>query len=213
MITAGSQSPTPLPSIQIAQKYNHEREPKTMILRSVTSLACTAILAISLHAQSAPMPAEQPSTKPLPSPPATASATLKGNAITINYHAPSLRGRKMVGDHDPYGQVWRTGANEATTLITAVNLKIGTLTVPAGTYTIYTLPNADQWLLIVNKQTGQWGTEYNQEQDLGRTPLTNGTLASPQEKMSISFEKTKGNTTELHIKWDKADEYVTVTAE
>jgi hypothetical protein len=119
----------------------------------------------------------------------------------------------MVGGEDPYGKVWRTGANPATTLITKANLKIGTLAVPAGTYTIYTLPSPDTWLLIINKQTGQWGTEYHEDRDLGRTPMRSGTLPAAQEKMSISFENTKGNATELHVKWDKADEYVTVTAE
>ena len=63
-----------------------------------------------------------------------------------------------MGDLVPYGKVWRTGANPATTLKTAVNLKIGDLTVPAGTYTIYSLPSETTWKLIVNKQTGQWGS-------------------------------------------------------
>ena len=147
------------------------------------------------------------------SPPATAMVSLDGKAITITYHAPSLRGRKMIGEHDPYGKVWRTGANEATTLITSVNLKIGTLDVPAGTYTIFTLPNPDQWLFIVSKKTGEWGIPYPEGNDLGRTPMTSATLPESQEKMSISFENTKGNTTELHVKWDKADEYVTITAQ
>ena len=133
--------------------------------------------------------------------------------VTIVYHRPLVDGRKIFGGLVPYGEVWRTGANPATTLITAANLKIGTLDVPAGTYTIYTLPSASQWLLIVNKQTGQWGTVYNKDQDLGRTPMQSKTLPAPQEKMSISFENTSGNTTELHIKWETTDEYVTIKAE
>ncbi len=151
--------------------------------------------------------------KPLPSPVAMAKVSLGGKDVVIHYNAPSMRGRKVMGGLVPYGQVWRTGANPATTLVTAANLKIGTLTVPAGTYTIYTLPTADTWMLIVNKQTGQWGTVYNQAMDLGRTPLTSNPLAKPQEVMSISFEHTKGNSTELHVKWESADEYVTVTAD
>jgi hypothetical protein len=151
------------------------------------------------------------SSQPMPSPPATAQVSLNGKQVTIKYNAPSMRGRKVVGGLVPYGEVWRTGANPATTLVTATNLKIGTLEVPAGTYTIYTLPSASQWLLIVNKQTGQWGTEYHQEQDLGRTPMQGKTLSAPQEVMSISFENTKGNTTQLHVKWETTDEYVTVT--
>ena len=132
----------------------------------------------------------------------------------MTYNSPSMRGRKIMGELVPYGKVWRTGANPATTLITAASLKIGNLSVPAGTYTIYSLPSErDAWMLIVNKQTGQWGTVYNQGQDLGRTAMTQNALASPQEMMTISFENTHGKTTELHVKWEKADEYVTVTAQ
>jgi hypothetical protein len=190
-----------------------------MLIRSIATLACTALFATASLAQpAAPMQdhmsgMSESSNKPLPSPAAAAQVHLSGKDIVIHYNAPSLRGRKMVGGEDPYGKVWRTGANPATTLITKANLKIGTLAVPAGTYTIYTLPSPDTWLLIINKQTGQWGTEYHEDRDLGRTPMKNNTLPASQEKMSISFENTKGNTTELHIKWDKADEYVTVTAE
>ncbi len=151
--------------------------------------------------------------KPLPSPPASAEVMLDGKRVVIRYNAPSMRGRKIMGGLVPYGQVWRTGANPATTLVTATNLKIGTLSVPAGTYTIYTLPGAETWMLIVNKQTGQWGTVYNQAQDLGRTPMVSNPLAKAQELMSISFENTKGKTTELHVKWEMTDVYATVTAE
>ncbi len=187
----------------------------------LTSLLCAAALAAcpNLVSAQAPqgtsptVPARSGASKPLPSPPATASVTLDGKPIVIRYSAPSTRGRKIVGGLVPYSKVWRTGANPATTLVTQVNLKIGTINVPAGTYTLYTLPGESTWMLIVNKQTGQWGTVYNQEQDLGRTPLTSNPLASPQESMSISFEHTHGKTTELHIRWEKTDEYVTVTAE
>jgi hypothetical protein len=188
-----------------------------MFTRSIASLACTVVLATaSLTAQTPDRMKDMPtsdSSKPLLSPAAIARVTLHGKSIVIHYNTPSMRGRKIMGELVPYGKVWRTGANPATTLITQANLKIGTLDVPAGTYTIYTLPNADQWLLIVNKQTGQWGTVYNENQDLGRTPMKGNTLSAPQEKMSISFENTKGNHTELHVKWEKTDEYVDVTAE
>jgi hypothetical protein len=194
-----------------------ERETTSMFIRSIASLACTALLATaSLSAQMPDRTNDMPapaSAKPLPSPAATAKVTLNGKQVVIHYNSPSMRGRKIMGELVPYGNVWRTGANPATTLITQTNLKIGTLEIPAGTYTIYTLPNADSWLLIINKQTGQWGTIYNENQDLGRTPMKSNSLSSPQEKMSISFENTKGNSTELHVKWEKADEYVGVTAE
>jgi hypothetical protein len=188
-----------------------------MFRRCLLTIACTALLSTAGFAQYAPpgdnMPAPAPAAKPLLSPAATAEVKLDHKLIKINYNTPFMRGRKIVGGLVPYGKVWRTGANPATTLITKANLKIGSLDVPAGTYTIYTLPNADQWLLIINKQTGQWGTVYHEDQDLGRTPMESKTLPTPQEKMSISFEHTKGNATELHVKWDTTDEYVTVTAE
>jgi hypothetical protein len=161
------------------------------------------------------MDSAQPSAKPLASPAATAEVSLNGKQVTIHYNSPRLKGRTIGTTIVPYGQVWRTGANPATTLITATALKIGTLTldVPAGTYTIYTLPSASQWLLIVNKQTGQWGTDYSEAQDLGRTPMTSKILPASQENMSISFEHTKGAATELHVKWGTTDEYVTVKAQ
>ena len=74
----------------------------------------------------------------------------------------------------PYGQVWRTGANAATTLVTPRDLRIGDTPVPAGTYTLYTLPGESEWQLIINRQTGQWGTEYDQAQDLARIPMQRG---------------------------------------
>ena len=152
--------------------------------------------------------------KKLPSPPAQASVTLDGKSITIDYNAPSMRGRKIFGGLVPYDHWWRTGANPATTLKTEVNLKIGSLTVPAGTYTIYSIPSETQWKLIVNKQTGQWGTVYNQDQDLGRTDMQKGpTPATPVEVFAIKFENTKGKKTELHLIWENTDVFVPVTAE
>ncbi len=181
-----------------------------MLLRTLKTLplaACLLLLVSSAPAQSAAP------KKPVLSPPATAQVTLDGKDITIHYSSPRMRGRKIMGELVPYGKVWRTGANPATTLITPVNLKIGTLDVPAGTYTLFTLPNQDQWLLIVSKKTGEWGIPYPEGYDLGRTPMTGKTLSEPQEDMSISFENTHDNTTELHVRWEKTDEYVTVTAQ
>jgi Protein of unknown function (DUF2911) len=151
--------------------------------------------------------------KPRPSPPAQASVTLNGKAVTIAYGAPSMRGRKVVGGLVPYDKVWRTGANEATTLKTEANLRIGSLLVPAGTYTLYSLPTAMGWKLIINKQTGQWGTVYNEGQDLGRVAMQEGTLPSaPVEVFEISFEHTKANKTELHLVWETTNVFVPITA-
>jgi Protein of unknown function (DUF2911) len=176
------------------------------------SLALALLLAavtVSTHAQEA-----NENGQKLLSPAAQASVTLAGKAVTIDYNSPAIRGRKIMGGLVSYGQVWRTGANPATTLKTAVDLKIGDLTVPAGTYTIYSGPSETTWKLIINKQTKQWGTEYHQEQDLGRTDMMKGPAPSaPVENFAIKFENTTGNTTQLHLIWENTDVYVPVTAQ
>lgn len=146
------------------------------------------------------------------SPPAKAEVTLAGKTITVSYGAPSLRGRHLGGPEIvPYGEVWRTGANAATTIVFPMNVTIGSLKVPAGTYTMFTLPTAKDWTLIVSRKTGEWGIPYPEGDDFGRTPMKSKPVAAPQEKMSISFENTNPNSTELHVRWERADEYVTIT--
>ena len=142
---------------------------------------------------------------------ATASVHIAGGTIDVRYNTPHMRRRKVMGELVPYGQVWRTGANPATTLITSVPLRFGDVMVPAGTHTLYTLPSADQWQLILNNQTGQWGTVYTQSMDLGRTPMQKKQMTSPQEAMSISFENTTPDATEMHVKWETTDVWVKVT--
>jgi len=170
-------------------------------------LACCAVLAFTAVLAA---PAQTPA--PLPSPPATAEVALAGKTLTIHYNTPSMRGRKIMGGLVPYGEVWRTGANPATTLITPVDLMIGTLKVPAGTYTLFTLPSAGEWQFIVSKKTGEWGIPYPEGFDLGRTPMQHAALPAPQEVMSISFEKTTPTSTQLHVKWETTDEWVLIKA-
>ncbi len=144
--------------------------------------------------------AAQPS-KPA-SPPG--EATLKfddGHSVAIQYSRPSMRGRKIFGGLVPYDEVWRTGANAATSLKTDVDLNIGGANVPAGSYTLYTLPGADGWKLIINKQTGQWGTEYNQSQDLARVDMKVIQRPSALEQFTISFDKTGGTAATLKLEW------------
>ena len=181
--------------------------------RLFASIALLAVASTGLIAQmgGAPMGGGQPPAA-MPSPPATANVTVAGGSITIKYNTPQMRGRKIMGGLVPYGKVWRTGANPATTLITTVPLKFGTLLVPAGTHTIYTLPSADTWQLIINNQTGQWGLTYNQSMDLGRIPMLAKPMAAPQEGMSLSFENTTATSTELHMRWETTDRYVVITA-
>jgi len=125
-----------------------------------------------------------------------------GQTVSIQYSRPSMRGRKIFGGLVPYDEVWRTGANAATSLKTDVALTIGSTSVPSGSYTLYTLPGATAWKLILNKQTGQWGTEYNQAQDLARVDMKVGQLSSPLEEFTISFDKTGGNSATLKLEWD-----------
>lgn len=160
----------------------------------------------------APGHAGAQTAKPPLSPPMTADVRLDGKGIVVDYGSPAMRGRKIMGALVPYGQVWRTGANPATSFTTEADLMIGKLRVPAGKYTLYTLPAAPgtPWMLIVNRQTGQWGTVYKQDMDLGRTAMHAKTLPVAQESMSITFENTTMHATELHVKWDLTDEWVEI---
>ena len=140
--------------------------------------------------------------KPL-SPPATASVTFAdGKTVTINYSQPSMRNRKIFGGLVPYDKVWRTGANAATSLQTDVNLTIGGTAVPAGSYTLYTIPSQNNWTLIINKQTGQWGTKYEQSQDLARIPMKVTQRPSGLELFTISLDKNGGDSADLKIEWE-----------
>lgn len=148
-----------------------------------------------------------------PSPPGTAEVTLKGKKITIEYSRPSLKGRKVGQELAPYGKVWRTGANEATSFTTEIDLNIGGVKVPAGKYTLYSLPSEGTWKLIINKQTGQWGTQYNESQDLARIDMKKSSLPQPVEQFTISFDKKGENTADLNLDWEKTRVSVTVKAE
>jgi hypothetical protein len=136
------------------------------------------------------------------SPHETVKATIDGATITVEYGRPSMKGRKVMGELVPFGKVWRTGADEATTLTTDKELQIGGTIVPAGKYTLYTLPGQTDWQLIVNKQTGQWGTEYDQKQDLGRVPLKKTATSAPVEQLTISVDKNPAGGGLLRIAWE-----------
>jgi hypothetical protein len=126
--------------------------------------------------------------QPPGSPHETVRATVDGAKVSIEYGRPYMRGRKIVGGLVPYGRVWRTGADQSTTLTTDAPLVIGNVAVPAGQVSLYTLPSPQGWKLIINKQTGQWGTEYNEAQDLARVDLTGRTLAAPLDQFTITLE-------------------------
>jgi Protein of unknown function (DUF2911) len=147
-----------------------------------------------------------------PSPPAQATWDLGGGkSVTIDYSSPRAKGRKIYGELVPFGQIWRTGANEATALVTPVDLTIGGTTVPAGSYTIFTVPNKDKWALVISKKTGEWGTAYpGESNDLARVDMKVSALPSPAENFTISFEKA-GSGANLNIDWDTTRASVTVS--
>jgi hypothetical protein len=113
----------------------------------------------------------------------------------------------------PEGKVWRTGANEATTLTTETDLNIGGAKVPAGKYTLYTLPSQDTWKLIINKQTGQWGTEYHQDQDLARVDMKTTPITVPVEQFTISLDQADNSSADLILEWEKTRLSVLVKAQ
>ena len=136
------------------------------------------------------------------SPRDTATQTIGSAHLVVDYGRPSKRGREIFGGLVPYGAVWRTGANEATHFRTDRDLTIGTIRVPRGTYTLWTIPARDGWTLIVNRQTGQWGTDYDKTQDVGRTPMRVATLSEPVEQFTIAIEPARNGSGVLTMSWD-----------
>jgi len=145
------------------------------------------------------------------SPPAETSLTVNDKQVTIKYSAPSMRGRQIFGGLLPYDSVWRAGANSATSLHTTGDLMIGSLAVPKGDYTLYVWLDKNQWQLIVNKQTGQWGTEYNQAQDLGRVKMTMSKPPAPVEKYQMTLSNEGGAKASLKLAWENTVATVPIT--
>ena len=147
-----------------------------------------------------------------PSPPAQAQCKLAdGKTITVDYSSPRLKGRKVGGEVAPYGQIWRTGANEATTFVTGADLTVAGKNVPAGSYTIFTLPTADAWTLIINKHTGEWGIPYKYEsEELMRVPMSVSATSGPVENFTISFDQSGGGCA-LQVSWGSTQASVNFT--
>jgi hypothetical protein len=148
-----------------------------------------------------------------PSPAASASCDLGGGkSVNTDYSSPRMKGRKIFGELVPFGQVWRTGANEATTFVTGSDVVVGGKTVPAGSYTIFTVPNADKWTLIINKKTGEWGIPYKYESDeLARVDMKVSKLPSPVENFTISYVKSGSGCT-LQVDWESTRASVGISA-
>jgi hypothetical protein len=138
-----------------------------------------------------------------PSPPEQAQCKFSdGKTITIDYSSPRAKGRKIFGDLVPYGEVWRTGANEATTFVTTANLTAEGKEIPPGNYTIFTIPAQDKWTLIVNKHTGEWGIPYKYEsEELARVPMSVSKTSAPVENFTIELNQSGGSCT-LQMSWE-----------
>ena len=145
------------------------------------------------------------------SPPASVSAQIGGKQISIDYYAPSMHGRKVMGALVPYGEVWCTGANWATKITFATALQIGDLKLPAGSYSLWTIPNAKEWTLIVNKQTGQFHLDYDASRDFGRTKMTIKKLDAPVETFKIELRPGAGNQGTLALLWETTEASIPLT--
>jgi len=135
--------------------------------------------------------------------------TVHGASISIEYGRPYLKGRAEA-ELMPAGKPWRTGADEATTLKTDKALKFGDVTVPAGTYTLYTVPEAGQWTLAISKRTGQWGIPVQVNDDLGRVKMAVAKTAAPVEQLTISIDGAASGGT-LRIEWGTVSSTVPFT--
>lgn len=130
----------------------------------------------------------------------TVQASVAGAEVVVDYGRPSVRGRQILGEVVPFGEVWRTGANQATHFTTSRDLQVGATTIPAGTYTLWTVPSPGGAELIVNAQTGQWGTIYDPSRDLVRIPLEVREAREPVERFTITVDPQQGGGV-LRLSW------------
>jgi hypothetical protein len=173
-------------------------------------LVCTSLLVAFAALSAQPAPPPGPPKGPPKSPPATESATIAGKTITINYNSPGVKGRAghiftkdgLISTNPGY-PVWRAGANAATKLHTEADLMIGSLMVPKGDYTLFIdISDPDNWVLIVNKQTGQWGLQYDKTQDLGRVTMTMSKPPALVENLKYTITDLGGNKGKLTLEWE-----------
>jgi hypothetical protein len=152
------------------------------------------------------------------SPDETATGKIGAASLTIKYCAPSVRGRKIFGEGglvmgDPTAPIWRAGANSATAFHTDADLNIGSLAVPKGNYTLYVnVKDPDAWELVISKQTGQWGTEYDASKDLGRVKMQMTKPPALIEMLKYTISSTGGNKGTIQLAWENHIASVPVTA-
>ena len=140
---------------------------------------------------------------PQASPSASISQKVGLTDVQVVYSRPSTRGRKIFGELVPYGQVWRTGANSATTLEFSTEVIIDGRTVPAGKYALYTIPGKSEWTIVLSKNTELWGAlGYSDADDLMRFAVTPNKLSRKYETFEISFNNMTDNAADLSMKWE-----------
>jgi len=133
--------------------------------------------------------------------------------VSVNYSRPSMRGRRIMGELVPWNKVWRTGANQATHLRTTFDMTLGGTPVPRGAYTLWTLPSPTGWTMIINKQVGQWGTQYDERQDLARFRATTRRLSTPIDTFTVVLHKTGKASGVLKLMWERTSVEVPFTQE
>lgn len=156
--------------------------------------------------------AQEPDKSKRPSPPAQAEFTFPdGATIKIDYSSPRMKGRKIFGALVPYGQVWRAGANEATTFVTSGPVVVGSKKIPAGSYTLFAVPDKGKWTLVISKKTGEWGTPYpGEDSDFARTDMVITHLPEALENFTITLQKTTGGC-QLNLLWEQTQASVDIS--
>lgn len=172
----------------------------TSVLRPLVAVIAGSVLATSLFAQT-------PAAKPLEFPAASPAATIKQRIgvtdVTVEYSRPSMRGRKIFGGLEPYGSVWRTGANSATKVTFSTDVTFGGKAVPAGSYALHTIPGESEWTVILNAAAG-WGSYgYDAAKDVARVVVKPMKLNHPVETFAIEFsDLSKENAGTLMLAWE-----------
>lgn len=172
-------------------------------------IAAAALIALPAHAQRSRL-----------SPPDITGSVIDGNRVSVVYSRPhtvkpgTTEVRKIWGGLVPYGKVWRLGANEATLLITQQPIQIGDTTIPAGAHTLFMLPEEDgPSKLIINNQIGQWGTQYNQAEDLARVDLDKKMLDEPVDQLTMAIVRNPSGGGILKLSWEKTEYSVPFTVQ
>lgn len=175
-------------------------------IKAILLLALTVSLTADLQAQGLKMP--QPSTSQ------TITQNFGLGKITLNYSRPNVKGRKIFGDLEPYGSVWRTGANSATTISFTEPVKIDGKELPAGEYELFTIPGKDEWTVIFNKASKQWGAyEYKESDDALRVKVKANKLKDKVETFTIQFADVYPTTAKLQLMWENTGVTVDMTTE